>query len=313
MSDASQLALAELIECCRSRTTAYLNTREVGDDSRCLELFRRAVQDGDQGAWAFIYTFYSTEEFLGDHYVLKWVRSWVNGRHGGVIRSSFTEEEVVQEIWLRFMRSDAARNFSFADMRHLMGFLRRLTNNFMLDLTRRRGLEIVETSDVDVEIVDTLLGGVPDVRASLDVNLTNQEDLDRLLHEIIGVIVTTPQEWLVFQGYFVDELPPRKLYDLHPTAFAPGEVETIRTRLTRRLRKAPYLLNRFIRLVVLNEDERQIIVFEQSLMAGWPDHRMLSAYPQWFLHPEDLLEVKIQVLAQMRSRPLLLKFLGIGA
>ena len=62
----------------------------MGDDRYCLELFRRAVQDGDQGAWAFIYTFYSTEEFLGEHYLLKWVRSWLGGRHGASILASYT-------------------------------------------------------------------------------------------------------------------------------------------------------------------------------------------------------------------------------
>ncbi len=145
MSELFTASLTYLIERCQEETMRYLRTRRprlrthvIGDDSFCLELFRRAVQDGDEQAWAFIYTFYSTEEFLGEHYLLKWVRSWINGRHGSVIRGAYTEDEMVQEVWLRLMNSEAARTFNFASMSHLMAFMRRLVNNLALDAARRR-------------------------------------------------------------------------------------------------------------------------------------------------------------------------------
>lgn len=309
----SCLPLAELVTRCQDQTLAYLRTRELGDDRYCLELFRRAVQDDDQRAWAFIYTFYSTEEFLGDHYLLKWVRSWLHGRYGAAIRTFHTEEEMVQEVWLRFMRSEAARNFTFSDMRHLMAYLRRLVNNYALDLARRKAPDIVEHDGArEVDYFDEVLRSIPDDSQGMDHMITSQEDIDRLLREIIGAIVTTEPELLVFRGYFLDELPPRKLYELYPNMFARGEVETIRTRLIRRLRRTPYLLTRYIHVVVLEEDERSTLVFDHSLVGGWPDAEMLSRYPGYFVDQADLLAIKVYVLEVLSSRPELMRFLELA-
>jgi DNA-directed RNA polymerase specialized sigma24 family protein len=302
------LPLSELIEFCHLHTLTYLRAGVPGDDRYCLELFRRAVQDGDQGAWAFIYTFYSTEEFLGEHYVLKWVRSWMGGRYGASIRASYTEEEMVQEIWLRFMHSNAARTFNFSGMRPLMAFLRRLVNNFALDAARRKQLAVIEpSSSPSARSAEDVL---PDDHQSMEELMVNQEAMDSLLNQVIGDVLLTEKEWLVFRGYFLDELPPRKLYTLHPGTFAPGEVENTRTRIARRLRRAPYLLRRYIRLVVLGDDERLSLVFDCAFAAGWPDSLILQRYPTHFDGQADLLRCKVQVLTALRRRPNLLHLLG---
>lgn len=314
MTGLRTMPLMQLTAQCQAQTLAYLRTKELGDDRYCLELFRRAVQDDDQGAWAFIYTFYSTEEFLGEHYVLKWVRSWLNGRYGSIIRAYYTEEEMVQEIWLRFMRSEAAKAFAFSDMRHLMAYLRRLVNNYALDVARRKTPEIVNHSAQDAgDALDQLLSSIPDSQEGIEARMVNQEAIGSLLREIVGEIVVTEQEMLVFRGYFMEELPPRRLYELYPATFAKGEVETIRTRLTRRLRRTPFLLTRYIHQVVLGDDERRQVVFDQALLLGWPDERVLETYPHLFKDREDLLSLKVQVLAELSSRPLLLKVLSAAA
>lgn len=311
MTDLRTVPLIELTTRCQAQTLAYLRTKELGDDRYCLELFRRAVQDDDQGAWAFIYTFYSTEEFLGEHYVLKWVRSWLNGRYGSTIRVYYTEEEMVQEIWMRFMRSEAAKAFAFSDMRHLMAYLRRLVNNYALDIARRKTPEIVNHSGENAaNAFDQLLSSISDHQEGVETHMVNQEAIFSLLRKIVGEIVVTEQEMLVFRGYFLEELPPRRLYELYPTVFSKGEVETIRTRLARRLRRAPFLLTRYIHQVVLNDDERRRVVFDKALIVGWPDERLLETYPDLFENREEIWSLKVQVLAELNSRPLLLKVLS---
>lgn len=315
MIDRRTVPLAELIERCQEQTLHYLRTQEQGDASYCLELFRRAIQDGDQRAWAFIYTFYSTPEFFGDHYLLKWIRSWLNGRHSAAIRVRYTEEEMVQEIWLRFMRSEAAQEFRFDDMRYLMGFLRRSTNNFALDVARRRSPAFVDVSGHGDQQIDTeaLLRSIPADQRAISDRVANAEAMAALLREIVGVVVTTEQEWQVFQAYFLDELPPRKLYELYPGRFAQGEVETIRTRLSRRLRKAPFLVTRYVKLVILEDDERQKLVFEHSLLSGWPDAQLQQRYPGLFPSQNDVLTTRTQVLSTLRTQPALLKCLNLAA
>ncbi|MEA3335180.1 MAG: hypothetical protein U9R25_04670 [Chloroflexota bacterium] len=312
MNKLRRMCLAELIDTCRQQTVNYLRTKEFGDDSYCLELFRRAVQDGDERAWAFIYTFYSTEEFFGKHYVLKWVRSWMHGRHGPAIRATYTEGEMVQEVWLRFMRSEAAKNFQFDSMRHLMAFLRRLINNFAMDVARRRLPQIMDVyTPEDGDSPLDLLRLMPDDAEPLDRLMSSQEAMDHLLRELQGDVIIDNKEWLVFQGYYLDELPPRKLYQDYPDDFSPGEVETIRTRLARRLRKAPFLLERFIQVCVLKEDERLSTTFEQVFILREPDCRTVERFPTLFRDENDLMAAKVQVVRALHNRPSLLQLLNM--
>ncbi len=313
MADLRSLALDELIQCCHLATVTYLRTHQAGDDSYCLELFRRAVQDHDETAWAFVYTAYSTEEFLGEHYVLKWVRSWLNGRHGAAIRNAFTEEEIVQEVWLRFSSSDAAKTFNFESMGQLMSYLRRLVNNFIMDTARRRAPQIIETStDLEAAHIEQVIRMLPDQRsASVDNLMVEHEAMEELLWEIGDQIITNDSERLVFRSYFLEHLPPRKLYALNPGRFAPGEVEIIRTRLVRRLRKSPFILNRYIQLVVLADDERLSLVLQHAILDGWPDEQLLQRYPAFFPDLADLQAAKVQIVETLHNNPALLQLLHI--
>ena len=185
MIDLRSLALEQLIQRCHTTTVQYLRTHDAGGDSSyCLELFRRALQDHDESAWAFIYTTYSTEEFLGEHYILKWVRSWLHGRHGAMIRSAFTEEEIVHEVWLRFANSDAARAFSFETMSQLMSYLRRLINNFMMDVARRRAPHFIESStDEEAAHLEQVIRAVPDRSNDFDSIISEGESMEEMLRE----------------------------------------------------------------------------------------------------------------------------------
>lgn len=311
MQDLLAVPVSDLIACCQENTIHYLRTREASNDSYCLELFRRAVQDGDEGAWAFIYTFYSTEEFLGDHYLLKWVRSWMHGRHGALIRAAYTEEEFVQEVWLRFMRSDAGKAFTFETMAHLMAYLRRLINNFALDLTRRRAPTLLEAStEGEAANLEQAIRRVPDNRKDPEELVTRQESLATLLTAVWIDIVATNHEWIIFRDHFLEGLPPREVYRLHPETFAANEVEITRTRLARRMRKAPFLLNHYMRLVVLEDDERLTTVFQYSILEGASDDWLLANFGGLFHSQAELRRAKALVLKAMHSRPVLLQLVS---
>lgn len=312
MTDLRSLALEQLVQHCHATTVRYLRLHEVGDDCFCLELFRRALQDHHESAWAFIYTTYSTEEFLGEHYILKWVRSWLHGRHGAAIRSAFTEEEIVQEVWLRLAQSDAARTFNFETMGQLMSYLRRLINNFMLDTARRRAPQIIESSTEEEAVhLEQKLHTVPDSASGIDSMVSEGEAIEDLLRQIADQLIADQREWLVFRDYFIERLPPRKLYTLHPGLFEPGEVEIIRTRLVRRLRKSPFILSRYIQLIVLADDERLGVVFQHTILDAWSDEQLLRRYPTLFPQMADLLAAKVEIVELMHGNPTLLQLLHI--
>jgi DNA-directed RNA polymerase specialized sigma24 family protein len=312
MDDLRSLPLDDLIQRCYAATVRYLRTHEVGDDCYCLELFRRAVQQHDNNAWAFVYTTYSTEELLGDHYVLKWVRSWLHGRHGAVVRSAYTEEEIVHEIWLRFAQSEAARSFSFGSMSQLMSYLRRLVNNFIMDVARRRAPQIIESStEREADRIEQIIRTVPDHSGDVDGMMAAHESLMELLHQIRSELIVDEREMLVFRGYFMDRLPPRKLYALYPQVFGPGEVEIIRTRLVRRLRRSPFILNRYIQLVVLADDERLSLVFQHEILDGWSDEQVQTRYPSLFPSLDELLAAKVQIVETIHDNPTLAQLLQI--
>jgi RNA polymerase sigma factor (sigma-70 family) len=312
MTDLHSLALEQLVQHCHATTVRYLRLHETGDDCYCLELFRRALQDHHESAWAFIYTTYSTEEFLGEHYILKWVRSWLHGRHGAAIRSAFTEEEIVQEVWLRLAQSDAARTFNFETMGQLMSYLRRLINNFMLDIARRRAPQIIESSTEEEALhLEQRLHTVPDRAGGIDSIVSEDEAIADLLRQIGDHLIADQREELVFRGYFIERLPPRKLYALHPGLFEPGEVEIIRTRLVRRLRKSPFILSRYIQLIVLADDERLGVVFQHTILDAWSDEQLLQRYPKLFPQLVDLLAAKVEIVELLHGNPTLLQLLRI--
>jgi len=312
MTDLRSLALEQLVQQCHAMTVRYLRMHEAGDDCYCLELFRRALQDHHESAWAFIYTTYSTEEFLGEHYILKWVRSWLHGRHGAVIRSAFTEEEIVHEVWLRLAQSDAARSFNFETMGQLMSYLRRLINNFMLDTARRRAPQIIESSTEEEALhLEQKLHTVPDRATGIDSIVSEDEAIEDLLRQIGNQLIADQREWLVFRDYFIERLPPRKVYALHPGLFEPGEVEIIRTRLVRRLRKSPFILSRYIKLIVLADDERLGVVFQHTILDAWSDEQLLRRYPTLFPQMADLLAAKVEIVELMHGNPTLLQLLHL--
>lgn len=312
MADPRSLALEQLIQQCNATTIRYLRLHEVGDDCYCLELFRRALQEHDERAWAYIYTTYSTEEFLGKHYVLKWVRSWLHGRHGAAIRSAFTEEEIVHEIWLRFAQSEVARNFSFESMSQLMSYLRRLINNFIMDAARRRAPQIIESStELEAASLEQKMKTMPDRANGVESMVSEHEAMAEMLREIDDHLIANEREGLVFRGYFLERLPPRKLYLLHPNLFAPGEVEIIRTRLVRRLRKSPFILNRYIQLVVLADNERLGLVFQHAILDNWTDEQLLQRYPACFPDLGALLAAKVETVELLHGNPTLLQMLRI--
>ena len=312
MTDLRSLALEQLVQQCNATTIRYLRLHVAGDDGHCLELFRRALQDHNENAWAYIYTTYSTEEFLGEHYILKWVRSWLHGRHGAAIRSAFTEEEIVHEVWLRFAQSDAARAFSCESMSQLMGYLRRLTNNFVMDVARRRAPQIIESStEQEATSLEQKLRTIPDRTNGVDDLVSESEAMEEMLRQISDHLITNEREELVFRGYFLERLPPRKLYALHPDLFAPGEVEIIRTRLVRRLRKSPFILNRYIQLVVLADDQRLGLVFQHAILDNWSDERLLERYPSCFPSVAELMTAKVEIVELLHDNPTLLQLLNL--
>ena len=57
-SPAAQLTINELARCCSEETTKFLK-QSVSNDRYCLELFRRAIVQRDDDAWACIYQQYA--------------------------------------------------------------------------------------------------------------------------------------------------------------------------------------------------------------------------------------------------------------
>jgi len=135
--------------------------------------------------------------------------------------------------------------------------------------------------------------------------------LETLLSVVWIDIVATDREWLVFQDHFLEGLPPRDVYRLHPATFAPNEVEVTRTRLARRMRKAPFLLNLYIRLIVLDDDEKLTTVFQHSILGGASDEWLLARFNGLFHSHAELIQAKTALLRAMQRRPALLELIAL--
>src|SRR3954454_20483455 len=155
--DVRTAPLAELTGRCREETEKFLR-REQSHDTYCYEIFRRAICDRDEQAWAAVFAQYGGM-------VLAWVR-----RHP--VSTSAREDDAywVNRTFDRFWSAVRPERFgAFPGMAAVLRYLKMCGHSVLLDEARaRRGTysdvlddrvtESVETPDVAESAIGELTG-----------------------------------------------------------------------------------------------------------------------------------------------------------
>jgi DNA-directed RNA polymerase specialized sigma24 family protein len=208
--DLRSLSLEQLADACTEdhrRTTT-----DAGAPNPCLELFRRAIKEKDEQAWAVVISQYR-------RIVLSWV-----GRNSLYYSTGEQAEFFAQDAFIRMWQHLTAEKYDqLNDLRSLMGYLKMCVNSALVDYMRRQ-------DQPEEELAESL--PQPDTAASF-----SQVDREQVWQLIAGLI-HGDKEWLVVRGLFVWGFKPNELYTRYHTLFRDvKEVYTIRENVMNRLRR----------------------------------------------------------------------------
>jgi DNA-directed RNA polymerase specialized sigma24 family protein len=122
--DLTKVEMSALVRWCSDESRSFYR-HETHDPRYAYELFRRALVDRDEQAWAFLYQHYFP---LAEH----WVR-----RTGAFALSGESSEYFVSAAFTRFWRAIPAERFrSFPNLASLLNYLRRCANCVVIDAVR---------------------------------------------------------------------------------------------------------------------------------------------------------------------------------
>ena len=184
------------------------------DPRYCFELFRRAIVDGDEAAWAAVYVQYHPL-----------VRHWLS--------DVADIENLVQETFARFSQAVTAERFAsgeFPTLGRLLAFVRSIAKNLRINEGRRVERERHAMDDwLNQEKVATASDHAEQI--------IRQE-----LADYVQGLLQDEQEQLVLHLTYEFDLRPREIAHRYPRHFENAdEVYRVKERLKKRLKRDPRL------------------------------------------------------------------------
>src|SRR5712691_3340375 len=143
----ADLPVATLMQQARCNIARYLADRQPSEDLYALELFRRAILENDQDAWAALYDLY---QFL--------VRNWITNRLAGGVSADVCEA-LTNDAFVKFFRAiDAKRFEGFSSILGLLAYFRTCARSVAADYRRsqraHQAEEPVEYLDQELVLAD---------------------------------------------------------------------------------------------------------------------------------------------------------------
>lgn len=211
--------LDELVAEVHLDTAAYFAGR-TSDGGAAMELFRRAILDGDEGAWSALYDAY-----------LPLVLGWV-GRHPSVRGCGEDVDYLANRAFERFWRAVRAERLArFPNPRALLGYLKLCATCAVVDAARAHR----DTECRDLGVAEA----VTEDRDSVERTeaLLSAEQLWRTVVEVLPA-THTRFAWEVL----VLGMTPRQILAAHPADWGSiKQVYEAKAGLLRRLRASPRL------------------------------------------------------------------------
>lgn len=233
MKRLSQWPLSEVYAACQ-QTAAHFQRGQVADDGYCLELFRRAIAQGDQAAWEAVHTQYR-----------RLVAHWLHAPGQSADQLDAQVALTFERFWRTLRGAPFARQFK--TLAAVLAYLRKCAFSVRLDEVRQqqrqqhalaRLAELPATERPDEAAMQRLTESQVQsaVRSWLSDHL--QDDRERLI---------------VRESYELDHTP-LEILRRHPDRFASAdEIYRIKERVLKRLHRSPELRHLF-ELSVGNED-----------------------------------------------------------
>jgi hypothetical protein len=213
------LALSGVAQQCAQQTDRFFRRLQY-DPRYCFELFRRALLERNQQAYALLYQQYQAL-----------VAGWVE-RHPSFPALDEEVQYFVNRAFEKMWRALTPAKFErFPDLKSLLSYLKLCAGSAVLDYARAGRLEMADDEPGDLQIADT--------GAQID---PEQHTVSRVQQEEFWQLILTrladERERLVVYGSFVLALKPRELSAKYPQVFADvNEIYRIKQNVLERLRR----------------------------------------------------------------------------
>ena len=209
------LTVSEVARRCGEETTRYLRG-EPRDDRFCFDLFRRAVVEGDEEAWAAVLA-----QYRGT--LRHWLGGWQEDVDDGVIAA-----------FERFWRAVSPEKFArFASLPAVLQYMKMCAHTVKIDLQRASQLTALEQT----------LDDAPDLPAAgrIDELVASKVDAVAFWREVACILVDEREQRVIYLSYAIG-LTPRAICERHAGEF-PGVQEVYRLKRVAldRLRGVPAL------------------------------------------------------------------------
>lgn len=202
--------------------------QEPSTERCCLILFRRALADHDDDAWAALHTCYA-----------RLVRRWA-----ARIVDPGDIDEIVSESFARlYVAIDAAKFAQFADLRHLLQYVKLCVRGAALDRQRAIARHAVEMP-LEVDSDDDYGADRGATRVILAADNVEGEAIAkeerRQFWEAVRCHLHNSQEEAVVRLSFIEGLPPREICVREVTGCATVyDVYRVKRTVIERLRRSP--------------------------------------------------------------------------
>lgn len=213
------LTLDDLVQRCEQETNLYFK-HQRHDTRYCYELFRRAIQDGDQSVWDNIYACYRL-------LVVGWVK-----KHPAFESSGEQVEYFVNGALAKLSISLTRERFrGFSDLESVLRYLKMCVHSVIIDHHRL-------SEQLNLEALDAASRKVSTDPSPEDHAL--DQSSKRTLWDFITARLHSEKERTVVYGSFVLDLKPQELYDHFRGTFSDvDEVYRVKQNVLSRLRRDP--------------------------------------------------------------------------
>lgn len=203
-----------LCQQCRDERQAFFH-RKQNESPHCFELFRRAIENDDQQAWACITTTFKP-------LLLRWI-----GR-----QTRFNPEDIVQNVWLKFVRK-VKKDFQIPSSGRLdpiLQYIKRCTWTEVVEMARKQPPSPL----LQLETVKEQISAESQVEEQAQLRV----DFIRARDTLFESKRFTEKERLLFDLKFAQRLTPREIMQHYSHLFKEyKELEVALQRITRRVRK----------------------------------------------------------------------------
>jgi hypothetical protein len=225
------LSLSGLRHHCAQESDRFFH-RQEHDPRFCYELFRRAMLERDEGAWAGIYQQYQ-------RLVLHWVERHPTF-HAVSEEAQFFMNRAFEKMWLGITPDKFP---TFADLKALLCYLQMCVHSVMIDFARQKESRLVLEAVEDAEPQLAVRGTASGTARNTAVEDRIAAHLDRqALWQWLQAQCKDAKEAAVLEGIFVLALKPREVQDHYPRLFGSvNDVYRVKENLLARLRRSEKL------------------------------------------------------------------------